>query len=76
MNDVLSIVADLGGAATIRRLPVQRGDVRDTAADTGTALRGFGYVPQVGLREGLAKMVEAERPAASAAAGSVVRASV
>jgi nucleoside-diphosphate-sugar epimerase len=61
MNEVLDIVSSLAGEPVIRRLPKQRGDVRDTAADTQAAFEGFGYVPQVGLKEGLALMVEAER---------------
>jgi nucleoside-diphosphate-sugar epimerase len=61
MNEVLDIISSLAGEPLIRRLPKQRGDVRDTAADTQVAFEGFGYVPQVGLREGLALMVEAER---------------
>jgi len=65
MNEVLEIVSALAGEPDIRRLPRMRGDVRDTAADTQTAFEGFGYVPQVPLRRGLALMVEAERPAIS-----------
>jgi nucleoside-diphosphate-sugar epimerase len=61
MNEVLDIVSELAGEPDVRRVPKQRGDVRDTAADTQVARRGFGYVPQVSLREGLALMVEAER---------------
>ena len=63
MNEVLEIVSELAGEPEIRRLPKVRGDVRDTAADTRTAFEGFGYVPQVSLREGLASMVEAARGA-------------
>jgi nucleoside-diphosphate-sugar epimerase len=61
MNEVLQIVADVAGEPIVRRLAKQQGDVRDTAADTQRAREGFGYVPQVGLREGLAAMAEAER---------------
>lgn len=69
MNEVLAIISSLAGEPLIRRLPKQRGDVRDTAADTQVAFEGFGYVPQVGLREGLALMVEAERLAGLPVAG-------
>ena len=69
MNEVLDIVSGLAGEPVVRRLPKVRGDVRDTAADTQVAFEGFGYVPQVGLREGLALMVEAERLTAHAIAG-------
>jgi nucleoside-diphosphate-sugar epimerase len=61
MNEVLRLVAELAGPPIVVRRPVQRGDVRDTAADTTTAFEGFGYEPRVGLREGLARMVDAGR---------------
>ena len=64
-NEVLEIAPALAGEPDISRLRMMRGDVRDTAADTQTAFEGFGYVPQVQLRRGLALMVEAERPAIS-----------
>ncbi|MGY1681892.1 NAD-dependent epimerase/dehydratase family protein [Geodermatophilus sp. SYSU D01176] len=70
MSEVLRIVSELAGEPTVIRRPAQRGDVRDTAADTTTAFRGFGYVPRVGLREGLGSMVEAQRSAVLAAAGA------
>ena len=72
MNEVLDIVADLGAAPVVRRVPRQRGDVRDTAADIRRAAEGFGYQPQVDLRQGLAAMVAAARrpePAAVLAGG-------
>jgi nucleoside-diphosphate-sugar epimerase len=46
-----------------------RGDVRDTAADTRVAFQGFGYVPQVSLREGLRAMVDSRRALGAAVAG-------
>jgi nucleoside-diphosphate-sugar epimerase len=61
MNDVLDLVGELAGELGVLRLGNQHGDVRDTAADTTTAFEGFGYTPSVGLREGLARMIEAER---------------
>jgi nucleoside-diphosphate-sugar epimerase len=63
MNEVLDMVSELAGGLDVVRKPVQRGDVRDTAADTRVAREGFGYSPQVGLREGLSTMVEAVRAA-------------
>jgi hypothetical protein len=45
----------------VRHRPAQRGDVRDTAADIRTAFLGFGYVPQVTVRKGLAAMIAAEQ---------------
>jgi nucleoside-diphosphate-sugar epimerase len=67
MNAVLEMVSELAGEPEIHRLTKMRGDVRDTAADTRAAREGFGYVPQVTLREGLELMVEAERRAGQGA---------
>jgi nucleoside-diphosphate-sugar epimerase len=63
MNAVIGMVGELAEPPVIRRMPSQRGDVRDTAADTDTAYLGFGYQPRVGLRQGLAWMIGAERAA-------------
>jgi nucleoside-diphosphate-sugar epimerase len=71
MNEVVAIVTGLVGAPLLRRCPAQRGDVRDTAADIGTAFRAFGYVPEVGLRDGLAAMVAAERASSPPAAALI-----
>jgi nucleoside-diphosphate-sugar epimerase len=60
MNEVIRTIAELAGEPVIERRPAQRGDVRDTAADITTASLGFGYVPRVSLREGLAAMVRGE----------------
>jgi nucleoside-diphosphate-sugar epimerase len=59
MNEVLEIAGDLGVRPLVVRRPVQRGDVRDTAADVRTAFLAFAYVPRTTLRQGLAKMVAA-----------------
>ncbi|MDH6108528.1 nucleoside-diphosphate-sugar epimerase [Kitasatospora sp. MAP12-15] len=61
MNQVIDIVSELAAPVVLRRLPEQDGDVRHTAADTALARRHLGYRPRVGIREGLAAMVEAER---------------
>lgn len=61
MNEVLEIVSEVAGEPIVRRLAKQQGDVKDTAADTTRAREGFGYVPQVELREGLQAMADAER---------------
>lgn len=58
MNEIVSTVSELARPVDVMRLPVQRGDVRHTAADTTVAREAFGYQPTVTLREGLAKMVE------------------
>ena len=64
MSEIIDLVSALAGPPAVLRLPTQRGDVRDTAADTRTAFRGFGYEPQIDLREGLTRMITAERSAA------------
>lgn len=61
MNEVIDIVSKLARPVDVVRLPVQRGDVRHTAADTSVARNGFGYAPQVVLRDGLTQMVDAAR---------------
>ncbi len=58
MNQVIDTVSALARPVDVVRLPVQRGDVRHTAADTTVARDAFGYVPSVGLEEGLAQMVD------------------
>jgi len=59
LNSVIETIGELLRPIELVRLPVQRGDVKHTAADTTVAQHGFGYHPQVPLREGLARMVEA-----------------
>ena len=68
MNQVIDTVSALARPVDVVRLPVQRGDVRHTAADTSVARDAFGYVPSVGLEQGLAQMVD---PAAFAFAHEV-----
>jgi nucleoside-diphosphate-sugar epimerase len=58
MNQVIATVGALARPVDVVRLPVQRGDVRHTAADTSVARAAFGYQPSVTLDEGLRRMVE------------------
>jgi nucleoside-diphosphate-sugar epimerase len=58
MNQVIATVGSLARRVDVVRLPVQRGDVRHTAADTSMARAAFGYKPSVTLEEGLRRMVE------------------
>jgi nucleoside-diphosphate-sugar epimerase len=69
MNEVVQIVSGLLGGVDVVYRPIQRGDVRHTAADCTLARRRLGYRPTVGLGEGLALMVEAERTARSVGVG-------
>jgi nucleoside-diphosphate-sugar epimerase len=61
MNQIIETVSELAAPVRLLRTPAQDGDVRHTAADTSLAQRSFGYRPTVGIREGLAAMVRAER---------------
>jgi UDP-glucuronate 4-epimerase len=54
LMEVIGIIEDLAGAPLpIEMVQAVRGDVRDTAADTGLAHRQLGFEPQTSLREGL-----------------------
>ncbi len=54
VNQVLDIVARLAGhPLDIRREPPQKGDMRDTYADTSLARADLAFAPRVTLREGL-----------------------
>jgi nucleoside-diphosphate-sugar epimerase len=62
MNEVIELVKQIAGRVDVVRLPSQRGDVRDTAADISTAKSAFGYVPQTSVEEGLKRMISAAQP--------------
>ncbi len=51
----------LGKPARIEGEPFQSGDIRETAADVAKAGRLLGWQPQVGLAEGLGRVVEWHR---------------
>jgi nucleoside-diphosphate-sugar epimerase len=54
VNHVLEIVGKVTGRrVTVRREPVQKGDMRDTYADTSRARRELGFAPTVSLEQGL-----------------------
>jgi UDP-glucose 4-epimerase len=54
VNHVLASVERLAGRpVTVRREPPQKGDMRDTYADTSLARRDLGFVPGVSLQQGL-----------------------
>lgn len=59
VNQVLDMLEEItGGKATINRLEVAKGDVRDTWADTSRAARELEFKPQWDLARGLAAEVE------------------
>jgi UDP-glucose 4-epimerase len=54
INQVLDIIARLAGRPIdVRREPAQKGDMRDTFADTSLAQADLGFAPAVSLEEGL-----------------------
>jgi UDP-glucose 4-epimerase len=55
INDVLAIVQRCAGRPLqIRREPAQKGDMRDTYADTTAARRDLGFDPKTALEDGIA----------------------
>ena len=55
VNQVLEMIARVSGRQPIvSREPAQKGDMRHTYADTSLARADLGFVPKVGLEEGLA----------------------
>jgi UDP-glucose 4-epimerase len=55
VNEVLALIGRLvGRPLEIRHEATQKGDMRDTYADTSLAKRDLAYAPSVGLEEGLA----------------------
>jgi nucleoside-diphosphate-sugar epimerase len=61
MNQVIATIEQLTGPGQLVRLPVAHGEVRHTGADITLARTAFGYTSTVGLTDGIAAMVEAER---------------
>ncbi len=54
VNHVLEIIGRVTGQPlTIRREPAQKGDMRDTYADTSLARADLGFSPRVSLQEGI-----------------------
>jgi UDP-glucuronate 4-epimerase len=54
MNDVIDIMGRIHGRPLdVRREPVQKGDMRDTYADTTLARTDIGFRPTVSLEEGI-----------------------
>ncbi len=60
VNEVLDDIAALaGGSLSVRRLPAQPGDVRDTWADTRFAVSTLGFRPEISLKVGLERQWQA-----------------
>jgi UDP-glucose 4-epimerase len=55
VNHVLDIIGRVSGRPLdVRREPAQKGDMRDTFADTSRARADLGFVPTSSLEEGIA----------------------
>ena len=55
INQVLKMVGQVAARpVTVHREPAQKGDMRDTSADTSRARRELGFAPSVTLEQGLA----------------------
>lgn len=55
INQVLDIIGRVSGRSLdVRREPAQKGDMRDTFADTSLARADLGFIPAVSLEEGIA----------------------
>ena len=54
INRVLDLIAEISGRPIdVRHEPSQRGDMRDTYADTSLALADLGFSPKTSLKDGL-----------------------
>lgn len=54
MNDVIEIIGRVAGKPLdVRREPAQKGDMRDTYADTSLARADLGFAPSVTLEQGI-----------------------
>lgn len=54
INQVLHMIGRIAGRPLdVRREPAQKGDMRDTFADTGLAKTDLGFAPTVSLQEGI-----------------------
>jgi nucleoside-diphosphate-sugar epimerase len=54
VNHVIDVIGQImGKAVDVRREPTQKGDMRDTYADTSLARADLGFAPRVPLAEGI-----------------------
>src|SRR5262249_14416566 len=75
LSEAIELVEDLAGRPLrIDRKERSRGGVKDTAADTGRAVRDLGFRTRVSLREGLAQEMEWMERCLGSDQGGVTRA--
>ena len=59
LMELIHLIEDgLGKKATLKKMPLQKGDVLETFADISALKRDFGYEPTTDLEEGLARFLE------------------
>jgi UDP-glucose 4-epimerase len=59
VREALDVISELSGQdLDVTYTSEERGDVRDTSADTTRARRDLGFAPATSLREGLAAELE------------------
>ena len=57
MDFIHLIEKGLGKKASLKLMPLQKGDVLETFADISALKRDFGYEPETDLEEGMAKFL-------------------
>ena len=57
--ELVKLIRDVVGKdVQVKHIEAQKGDVRDTYADTTKARKLIGYVPEVGIKDGVKKYVD------------------
>ncbi len=57
--ELVRLIKDaVGKDVQVRHIEAQKGDVRDTYADTTKARKLIGYIPEVGIKDGIKKYVD------------------
>lgn len=57
--ELVTLIKDaVGKDVLVRHIEEQKGDVRDTYADTTKARKLIGYVPEIGIKDGIKKYVD------------------
>jgi len=59
LNELIKLIEEITGKkANLKHMENQKGDVRDTLADTSKAKELFGWRPKIGITEGLEKYID------------------
>lgn len=58
VNELISLIKGAAGKEVqVKHIEAQKGDVRDTYADTAKARKLIGYIPEVGIKDGIKRYV-------------------